>query len=136
MDGLCWCSRKTCHSCKCPREAHDVYHEEWVNVRERLGFRPDPERRGSKEKSQAEGYSWVPPGLPSHKVSDTGAAGYSYPSTPGTHRRVVPRCVSVPYVYHIIPKGAAQNSGIRDVNPLVILLRWGCKSAQVFVTPV
>lgn len=69
------CCRKTCHSCKCPREAHDVYHEEWVNVRERLGFRldvdqdPDKPTRGSKERSQAEGYSWVPPGLPSHKVS-------------------------------------------------------------------
>lgn len=74
------CCRKTCQSCKCPREAHDVYHEEWVNVRERLGFRTDPDHDvdrpghgapGSKERSQAEGYSWVPPGLPSHKVGVT-----------------------------------------------------------------
>jgi hypothetical protein len=62
--------RKTCNSCKCPREAHDVYHEEWVNVRERLGFKPpaDPDRRPSREKTISEGFSWVPPGLPSHKV--------------------------------------------------------------------
>nr|XP_053652664.1 uncharacterized protein LOC128702453 isoform X2 [Cherax quadricarinatus] len=30
--------RKTCQSCKCTRELHDVYHEDWVNVRERLGL--------------------------------------------------------------------------------------------------
>ncbi|KAJ1522873.1 hypothetical protein ONE63_002017 [Megalurothrips usitatus] len=66
--------RKTCQSCRCPREAHDVYHEEWVNVRERLGFRSDLDQRGSKERSQAEGYSWVPPGLPSHKIAEYFAA--------------------------------------------------------------
>ncbi|XP_023708514.1 prickle planar cell polarity protein 3 isoform X4 [Cryptotermes secundus] len=64
--------RKTCNSCKCPREAHDVYHEEWVNVRERLGFKPpaDPDRRPSREKTISEGFSWVPPGLPSHKIEE------------------------------------------------------------------
>lgn len=48
-----------------------MYHEEWVNVRDRLGFKPptDPDRRPSREKSISEGFSWVPPGLPSHKVS-------------------------------------------------------------------
>lgn len=48
-----------------------MYHEEWVNVRERLGFKPpaDPDRRPSREKTINEGFSWVPPGLPSHKVS-------------------------------------------------------------------
>ncbi|KAK3913259.1 Prickle planar cell polarity protein 3, partial [Frankliniella fusca] len=77
--------RKTCQSCKCPRESHDVYHEEWVNVCERLGFRTDldqdgaeragglrgnPGARSTKERAQAEGYSWVPPGLPSHKIAE------------------------------------------------------------------
>ncbi|XP_069688884.1 prickle planar cell polarity protein 3-A isoform X3 [Periplaneta americana] len=64
--------RKTCNSCKCPREAHDVYHEEWVNVRDRLGFKPptDPDRRSSREKSISEGFSWVPPGLPSAKIEE------------------------------------------------------------------
>lgn len=65
-----FCFRKTCNSCKCPRESHEVYHEEWVNVRERLGFKPpvDPDKRVSRDRSHSEGYSWVPPGLPSHKV--------------------------------------------------------------------
>lgn len=62
--------RKTCGSCKCTRDSHDVLHEEWVNVRDRLGFKPvqDPDKRVSKERSYSQGYSWVPPGLPSHKV--------------------------------------------------------------------
>uniref|UniRef100_T1J1G8 LIM zinc-binding domain-containing protein n=1 Tax=Strigamia maritima TaxID=126957 RepID=T1J1G8_STRMM len=62
--------RKVCSNCKCPREAHDVYHEEFVNVRERIGFKchPDPNRRPSKERSRQEGYSWIPPGLDSDKV--------------------------------------------------------------------
>jgi hypothetical protein len=39
-------------------------------VRDRLGFKSptDPDRRPSRDKSVAEGFSWVPPGLPSHKV--------------------------------------------------------------------
>jgi len=47
-----------------------MYHEEWVNVRDRLGFKAptDPHLRPSREKSILEGFSWVPPGLPSHKV--------------------------------------------------------------------
>lgn len=63
-------SRKTCGSCKCTKDSHDVLHEEWVNVRDRLGFKPvqDPDKRVSKERSYSQGYSWVPPGLPSHKV--------------------------------------------------------------------
>ncbi|KAF4532399.1 hypothetical protein B566_EDAN003851, partial [Ephemera danica] len=65
--------RKTCNSCKCPREAHDVFHEEWVNVRDRLGFKAptDPERRpSSRERSLNEGYSWVPGGLNSDKIEE------------------------------------------------------------------
>nr|CAD7461760.1 unnamed protein product [Timema tahoe] len=64
-------ARKTCNSCKCPREAHDVYHVEWVNVRDRLGFKPpaDPDRRSTRERSMSEGFSWVPPGIPSHQIN-------------------------------------------------------------------
>ncbi|XP_071455620.1 prickle planar cell polarity protein 3 isoform X4 [Hetaerina americana] len=75
--------RKTCASCKCPREAHDVYHEEWVNVRERLGLRKEDggegggsgaggrrQRTPSRERSMNQGYSWVPPGLPPDKVEE------------------------------------------------------------------
>nr|XP_018910458.1 PREDICTED: prickle-like protein 3 isoform X2 [Bemisia tabaci] len=62
--------RKTCNSCKCPRESHNVYHEEWVNVRERIGFKTpaNGDRLPSKELCLNEGYSWVPPGLPSNKI--------------------------------------------------------------------
>lgn len=47
-----------------------MYHEEWVNVRERLGFKPpvDPDKRVSRDRSHSEGYAWVPPGLSSTKV--------------------------------------------------------------------
>ncbi|KAL1437615.1 hypothetical protein MTO96_048763 [Rhipicephalus appendiculatus] len=31
--------RKVCNNCKCPRESHDVYHEEFVNVRDRIGIK-------------------------------------------------------------------------------------------------
>ncbi|EEB12482.1 prickle, putative [Pediculus humanus corporis] len=64
--------KKTCNSCKCPRESHDVYHKEWVNVRNRLGFDSpmDSAKVDSKEKSFREGYAWVPSGLPSHKISE------------------------------------------------------------------
>ncbi|XP_039293877.1 prickle planar cell polarity protein 3 isoform X6 [Nilaparvata lugens] len=62
--------RKTCNSCKCPREDHEVYHDEWINVQERLGFKPsqDPEKRNSRDRCLQEGYSWVPPGLSSRKI--------------------------------------------------------------------
>ncbi|XP_039293878.1 prickle planar cell polarity protein 3 isoform X7 [Nilaparvata lugens] len=61
---------KTCNSCKCPREDHEVYHDEWINVQERLGFKPsqDPEKRNSRDRCLQEGYSWVPPGLSSRKI--------------------------------------------------------------------
>lgn len=65
-----FCYRKTCNSCKCPREDHEVYHDEWVNVQERLGFKAsqDAEKRNSKDRCVLEGYTWVPPGLSSRKV--------------------------------------------------------------------
>ncbi|XP_076331853.1 four and a half LIM domains protein 3-like isoform X3 [Tachypleus tridentatus] len=64
--------RKVCNNCKCPREAHDVYHEEFVNVRDRIGIKsaPDPTKTVSKEKTLQEGYSWCPPGLSSDKVEE------------------------------------------------------------------
>lgn len=45
-----------------------MYHEEFVNVRDRIGIKPDPSNQTSKEKTLQEGYSWVPPGLSSAKV--------------------------------------------------------------------
>ncbi|CAN7982529.1 unnamed protein product, partial [Ixodes pacificus] len=81
---------KVCNNCKCPRESHDVYHEEFVNVRDRIGIKPDPSNQTSKEKTLQEGYSWVPPGLssakieeyfsqlPNHKVPRLGTPGEKY----------------------------------------------------------
>ncbi|XP_064489395.1 prickle planar cell polarity protein 3-A-like isoform X3 [Ornithodoros turicata] len=82
--------RKVCNNCKCPRESHDVYHEEFVNVRDRIGIKCDPSKHISKEKTLREGYSWVPPGLssskieeyfaqlPNHKVPRLGTPGEKY----------------------------------------------------------
>lgn len=71
IDLIVFVRRKTCSGCKCPREEHEVYHLEWVNVKERLGFKAptEPDKRNSRERSHGEGYAWVPPGLPSYKVS-------------------------------------------------------------------
>ncbi|KAG8198196.1 hypothetical protein JTE90_015294 [Oedothorax gibbosus] len=65
--------RTVCTHCKCPRELHDVCHEEFVNVCDRIGFQPSPEPSRhpiSKEKTLSEGYSWVPPGISSQKIDD------------------------------------------------------------------
>lgn len=61
--------RKNCTSCKCPREDHDVCHEEWASVRSRLGLKAD-ESNGLPGFSdpRERGLAWAPPGLPSHKV--------------------------------------------------------------------
>ncbi|XP_046578865.1 prickle planar cell polarity protein 3-A-like isoform X2 [Haliotis rubra] len=64
--------RNTCQNCKCPRELHDVYNENFVNVRDRLGWKrqDDPSLQVSKEKTLREGYTWVPPGLSSQKIEE------------------------------------------------------------------
>ena len=62
--------RNTCANCKCPREVHDIYNENFVNVRDRLGWKrqDDPNLQVSKEKTLRSGYTWVPPGLSLEKV--------------------------------------------------------------------
>ncbi|XP_065209760.1 four and a half LIM domains protein 3-like isoform X2 [Planococcus citri] len=60
--------RKTCSSCKCPKEAHDIYHEEWINVKDRLGFKSQESEKKLSRDHLIEGYTWVPPGVSSHKV--------------------------------------------------------------------
>ncbi|XP_015191094.1 PREDICTED: GDNF-inducible zinc finger protein 1 isoform X3 [Polistes dominula] len=63
--------RKNCTSCKCPREDHDVCHEEWASVRSRLGLKAD-ESNGLPGFSdpRERGLAWAPPGLPPHKVDE------------------------------------------------------------------
>ncbi|XP_015605900.1 zinc finger protein 845 isoform X3 [Cephus cinctus] len=62
--------RKNCTSCKCPREAHDVCHEEWVSVRARLGLKADSSGGPVPFDPRDRGLVWAPPGLPSHKVEE------------------------------------------------------------------
>ncbi|BFF99318.1 prickle planar cell polarity protein 3 [Drosophila madeirensis] len=54
--------RKTCQSCKCPREAHAIYQQQTTNVHERLGFKlVSPADSGVEARDL--GYTWVPPGV-------------------------------------------------------------------------
>ena len=62
--------RNICRQCKCLRELHDIYHGNFVNVRERLGWEEpaDTDLQANMEQAQRLGYSWVPPGLTDDKV--------------------------------------------------------------------
>ncbi|XP_026671257.1 prickle planar cell polarity protein 3 isoform X5 [Ceratina calcarata] len=60
---------KNCTSCKCPREAHDVCHEEWASVRSRLGLKGE-ESPSQTVHPRSMGLAWTPPGLPPHKVEE------------------------------------------------------------------
>ncbi|XP_015120076.1 uncharacterized protein LOC107043216 [Diachasma alloeum] len=63
--------RKNCTSCKCPKEAHDVCHEEWVSVRARLGLKGDAGTNNYVGFEPRErGLAWAPPGLPPNKVEE------------------------------------------------------------------
>ncbi|XP_076177271.1 four and a half LIM domains protein limpet isoform X5 [Ptiloglossa arizonensis] len=64
------CRLKNCTSCKCPREAHDVCHEEWVSVRSRLGLKGEESLLPIGCDPREMGLAWAPPGLPAHKVEE------------------------------------------------------------------
>ncbi|XP_018804966.1 PREDICTED: prickle-like protein 3 isoform X4 [Bactrocera latifrons] len=82
--------RKTCQSCKCPREAHAIYQQQTTTVHERLGFKVvSPAESGVEPRDL--GYTWVPPGirassrinryfeqLPLEKVPKIGSEGARY----------------------------------------------------------
>ncbi|XP_030385544.1 prickle planar cell polarity protein 3 isoform X5 [Scaptodrosophila lebanonensis] len=53
--------RKTCQSCKCPREAHAIYQQQTTNVHERLGFKVVSPAEASVDPRDL-GYTWVPSG--------------------------------------------------------------------------
>ncbi|XP_017956348.1 prickle planar cell polarity protein 3 isoform X11 [Drosophila navojoa] len=79
--------RKTCQSCKCPREAHAIYQQQTTSVHERLGFKVvSPADSGVEPRDL--GYTWVPAGvrassrvnryfeqLPEEKVPRLGSEG-------------------------------------------------------------
>lgn len=54
--------RKTCQACKCPRENHEVYHEQLKNVKERLGVKLDTTKTSQIDPKKL-GYTWTPPGV-------------------------------------------------------------------------
>ncbi|XP_061176535.1 prickle planar cell polarity protein 3-A-like isoform X2 [Saccostrea echinata] len=64
--------RNTCNVCKCPRELHDIYNENFVNIRDRLGWKRDndPTAQVSKDRTLREGYTWIPPGLSSEQIEE------------------------------------------------------------------
>lgn len=82
--------RKTCQSCKCPREAHAIYQQQSTTVHERLGFKVvSPADSGVDPRDL--GYTWVPQGirvssrinryfeqLPLDKVPKIGSEGARY----------------------------------------------------------
>ncbi|XP_065331707.1 four and a half LIM domains protein 2 isoform X3 [Cloeon dipterum] len=85
--------RKSCSTCKCPRESHDVFHEEWVNVKDRIGCKVHLNsdlKLSTREQSISQGYSWIPGGLtpnyvqkyfstlPASKVPKLGTPGERY----------------------------------------------------------
>ena len=56
-------------NCKCARDVHDVYHDGFVNIWDRLGWEV-PKEYGPQSEEVAHGYgfSWVPPGVSMEKV--------------------------------------------------------------------
>ncbi|XP_076281329.1 four and a half LIM domains protein limpet isoform X5 [Lasioglossum baleicum] len=109
---------KNCTSCKCPREAHDVCHEEWVSVRSRLGLKGEESSSPVGFDPRAKGLAWAPPGLPAHKVDEYFAMlpEISVPrlGTPGERYRDRQLAIQLPkqdlartYCRHLNPKHAS-----------------------------
>ncbi|XP_029159107.1 uncharacterized protein LOC114931297 isoform X1 [Nylanderia fulva] len=110
--------RKNCTSCKCPREAHDVCHEEWVSVRSRLGLKGDESSGPIGVDPRERGLAWAPPGLPSHKIDEyfSMLPEIAIPrlSTPGERHRDRQLAIQLPkqdlaraYCRHLDPKHAS-----------------------------
>ncbi len=64
---LC-CFRKTCKNCKCPRDSHDLFHDEWITIRNNLGltYATDPVQRLTFPRTfpvVPKGFVWAPPTL-------------------------------------------------------------------------
>ncbi|KAL6425260.1 hypothetical protein ACFW04_009473 [Cataglyphis niger] len=111
-------STKNCTSCKCPREAHDVCHEEWVSVRSRLGLKGDESNGPIGVDPRERGLAWAPPGLPSHKIEEyfSMLPEIAIPrlGTPGERHRDRQLAIQLPkqdlaraYCRHLDPKHAS-----------------------------
>ncbi|XP_020280385.1 prickle-like protein 3 isoform X6 [Pseudomyrmex gracilis] len=110
--------KKNCARCKCPRENHDVCHEEWVSVRSRLGLKGDESSGPISVDPREKGLAWAPPGLPWHKVEEyfTMLPEISVPrlGTPGERHRDRQLAIQLPkqdlaraYCRHLNPKDAS-----------------------------
>ncbi|XP_035827265.1 prickle planar cell polarity protein 3-like [Aplysia californica] len=63
--------RNVCVNCKCVRELHDLYNDNLVDVRDRLGWPRDDGQGGvARDPSLTEGYTWVPGNLSSQKIHE------------------------------------------------------------------
>jgi hypothetical protein len=64
--------RNICRHCKCPRNVHDLCHNDFVDVRQQLGLGPppDPQLVADRDTAYQFGYTWVPPGLTRNKVNE------------------------------------------------------------------
>ncbi|XP_059159173.1 prickle planar cell polarity protein 3-like, partial [Physella acuta] len=64
--------RNICAHCKCARESHQIYNENFVNVCDRLGWKreDDAAKSVSKLDTLNEGYTWVPGNLTSQKIRE------------------------------------------------------------------
>ncbi|XP_044598698.1 zinc finger protein 845 isoform X3 [Cotesia glomerata] len=110
--------RKNCTSCKCPKEVHDVCHEEWVSVRARLGLKSEGSNNYIGFEPRDRGLAWAPPGLPPHKVEEyfSMLPEISVPrlGTPGERHRDRQLATQLPkqdlartYCRHLDPRHAA-----------------------------
>ncbi|XP_067133704.1 four and a half LIM domains protein 2-like [Centruroides vittatus] len=64
--------RTICDNCKCERECHDIYHNDIVNVRDRIGLKDPRQSNKSSFKRNAleEGYAWMPSDLSKDKIQE------------------------------------------------------------------
>jgi hypothetical protein len=85
--------RKHCTACKCPRDAHDVIHQESVNVKDRLGLKESQLQTPSIMVMDIKGrptstdiYAWIPAGMSPDRVREliTSPTRLGSPSPPQT----------------------------------------------------
>ncbi|XP_067140319.1 prickle planar cell polarity protein 3-like isoform X2 [Centruroides vittatus] len=64
--------RIICNNCKCSRYSHDIYHQNFVDVKDRIGFNDlsNANKINLKEITLNEGYSWIPFGLTAEKIKE------------------------------------------------------------------
>lgn len=127
--------RKTCQSCKCPREAHAIYQEQATSVRERLGFKAEALTSGIDPRQL--GYTWVPPGvmtsskvqryfdkIPQEKVPKVGTSGERYRERQITYQ-LPKQDLSLDYCKHVEPQHrASYEDFVAARNEIALDIGW------------